>query len=54
MVYGWTQHLFVSLKRQACRDVDTQTPLLRSQKKFYASTLPASPPAAEGSTSTLL
>ncbi|NXX44216.1 TM116 protein, partial [Tricholaema leucomelas] len=54
IVYGWTQHLFLSLKRKACRDVDTQTPLLRSQKKFYASTLPASPPGAEGSTSTLL
>ncbi|XP_064024651.1 transmembrane protein 116 isoform X2 [Pogoniulus pusillus] len=54
MVYGWTQQLFLSLKRQACRDVDTQTPLLRSQKKFYASTLPASPPGAEASTSTLL
>ncbi|KFV77331.1 Transmembrane protein 116, partial [Dryobates pubescens] len=36
MVYGWTQHVFLSLKRKACRDVDTQTPLLRSQKKFYA------------------
>ncbi|NXT19059.1 TM116 protein, partial [Syrrhaptes paradoxus] len=54
IVYGWTQHIFLSLKRNACRDVDTQTPLLRSQKKFYASTLPASPPDAEGSTSTLL
>ncbi|KAK0686531.1 TM116 protein, partial [Pygoscelis papua] len=54
IVYGWTQHVFLSLKRNACRDVDTQTPLLRSQKKFYASTLPASPPDTEGSTSTLL
>ncbi|NXF92972.1 TM116 protein, partial [Eubucco bourcierii] len=54
IVYGWTQHLFLSLKHKACRDVDTQTPLLRSQKKFYASTLPASPPDTEGSTSTLL
>nr|XP_009491623.1 PREDICTED: transmembrane protein 116 [Pelecanus crispus] len=54
IVYGWTQHIFLSLKRNACRDVDTQTPLLRSQKKFYASTLPASTPDAEGSTSTLL
>ncbi|NXT36360.1 TM116 protein, partial [Pelecanoides urinatrix] len=41
IVYGWTQHVFLSLKRNACRDVDTQTPLLRSQKKFYDSTLPA-------------
>ncbi|KFP82161.1 Transmembrane protein 116, partial [Apaloderma vittatum] len=36
IVYGWTQHIFLSLKRNACRDVDTQTPLLRSQKKSYA------------------
>ncbi|KFP83615.1 Transmembrane protein 116, partial [Acanthisitta chloris] len=36
VVYGWTQHAFLSLKRGACRDVDTQTPLLRSQKRFYA------------------
>ncbi|KFP33844.1 Transmembrane protein 116, partial [Colius striatus] len=36
IVYGWTQHIFLSLKRNACRDVDTQTPLLRSQKKFYS------------------
>uniref|UniRef100_A0A8C7EAW1 Transmembrane protein 116 n=1 Tax=Nothoprocta perdicaria TaxID=30464 RepID=A0A8C7EAW1_NOTPE len=40
LVYGWTQHVLLSLKRSACRDVDTQTPLLRSQKRFYASTLP--------------
>ncbi|XP_052547075.1 transmembrane protein 116 isoform X1 [Tympanuchus pallidicinctus] len=54
IVYGWTQHVFLSLKRNICRDVDTQTPLLRSQKKFYASTLTASPPDTEVSTSTLL
>ncbi|XP_025025884.1 transmembrane protein 116 isoform X2 [Python bivittatus] len=42
-VYGWTQHMFHCVKRQACRDVDTQTPLLRSQKRFYASTLPVLP-----------
>ncbi|KFW83303.1 Transmembrane protein 116, partial [Manacus vitellinus] len=36
LVYGWTQHVFLSLKRGARRDVDTQTPLLRSQKKFYS------------------
>ncbi|KFQ56104.1 Transmembrane protein 116, partial [Nestor notabilis] len=36
IVYGWTQHIFLSLKRNTCRDVDTQTPLLRSQKKFYS------------------
>ncbi|NWX85937.1 TM116 protein, partial [Nothoprocta pentlandii] len=55
LVYGWTQHVLLSLKRSACRDVDTQTPLLRSQKRFYASTLPASPPDTEvPPTSTLL
>ncbi|ETE71636.1 Transmembrane protein, partial [Ophiophagus hannah] len=45
VVYGWTQHMFHCVKRKACRDVDTQTPLLRSQKRFYASTLPAHPQA---------
>ncbi|NXC36833.1 TM116 protein, partial [Campylorhamphus procurvoides] len=49
LVYGWTQHVFLALKRGARRDVDTQTPLLRSQKKFYSSTAPT-----EASTSTLL
>ncbi|KAM4809749.1 transmembrane protein 116 [Rhinophrynus dorsalis] len=38
MVYGWTLHMIRSLKQSACRDVNTQTPLLRSQKKLYAST----------------
>nr|XP_005996452.1 PREDICTED: transmembrane protein 116 isoform X2 [Latimeria chalumnae] len=37
-VYGWTQQMFRCMKRKACRDVDTQTPLLRSQKRFYSST----------------
>ncbi|KAK9391768.1 putative transmembrane protein [Crotalus adamanteus] len=41
VVYGWTQHMLHCVKRKACRDVNTQTPLLRSQKRFYASTLPA-------------
>uniref|UniRef100_A0A8C3NXE1 Transmembrane protein 116 n=1 Tax=Cyanoderma ruficeps TaxID=181631 RepID=A0A8C3NXE1_9PASS len=54
LVYGWTQHVFLSLKRGSRRDVDTQTPLLRSQKKFYSSTAPAGPPDTEGSSSTLL
>ncbi|NWR91387.1 TM116 protein, partial [Furnarius figulus] len=54
LVYGWTQHVFLSLKRGARRDVDTQTPLLRSQKKFYSSTAPTGPADTEGSTSTLL
>ncbi|KAH0625640.1 hypothetical protein JD844_015230 [Phrynosoma platyrhinos] len=57
-VYGWTQHMFRSMKRKACRDVDTQTPLLRSQKRFYASTLPANSQmgakASSTSTSTVL
>uniref|UniRef100_A0A8D0GYW9 Transmembrane protein 116 n=1 Tax=Sphenodon punctatus TaxID=8508 RepID=A0A8D0GYW9_SPHPU len=38
VVYGWTQHTFRRMKRNTFRDVDTQTPLLRSQKAFYAST----------------
>ncbi|TRZ18306.1 hypothetical protein HGM15179_008731 [Zosterops borbonicus] len=54
LVYGWTQHVFLSIKRGSRRDVDTQTPLLRSQKKFYSSTAPAGPPDTEGSSSTLL
>ncbi|XP_051777183.1 transmembrane protein 116 isoform X10 [Erpetoichthys calabaricus] len=35
-VYGWTQHSLRFMKKAACRDVDTQTPLLRCQKKSYA------------------
>ncbi|KAG8146003.1 hypothetical protein E2320_012427 [Naja naja] len=56
VVYGWTQHMFHCVKRKACRDVDTQTPLLRSQKRFYASTLPAHPQAEPSfpSTTTVL
>lgn len=54
LVYGWTQHVFLSLKRGSRRDVDTQTPLLRSQKKFYSSTAPSNPPDTAGSSSTLL
>ncbi|KAJ6656625.1 hypothetical protein lerEdw1_003512 [Lerista edwardsae] len=53
-VYGWTQHMFRCMKRKACRDADTQTPLLRSQKRFYASTLPAVSQTAPRSTSTVL
>ncbi|XP_043924317.1 transmembrane protein 116 isoform X2 [Protopterus annectens] len=41
-VYGWTQQMFRCLKKAAYRDVDTQTPLLRSQKKLYSSTRTAS------------
>uniref|UniRef100_A0A6I8N594 Transmembrane protein 116 n=2 Tax=Ornithorhynchus anatinus TaxID=9258 RepID=A0A6I8N594_ORNAN len=40
-VYGWTQHNLSRLKWEGRRDADTQTPLLRSQKRFYASTLPS-------------
>uniref|UniRef100_A0A5F9DUN9 Transmembrane protein 116 n=2 Tax=Oryctolagus cuniculus TaxID=9986 RepID=A0A5F9DUN9_RABIT len=35
-VYGWTQHKFYQLKQEARRDVDTQTPLLCSQKRIYS------------------
>ncbi|XP_046302173.1 transmembrane protein 116 isoform X10 [Marmota monax] len=34
-VYGWTQHKFHQLKQEAQCDVDTQTPLLCSQKRVY-------------------
>lgn len=54
IVYGWTQHTFRCMKRNACRDIDTQTPLLRSQKKYYASTYPTSTQAAAVATSTAL
>ncbi|XP_038228628.1 transmembrane protein 116 isoform X3 [Dermochelys coriacea] len=54
IVYGWTQHMFRCMKRKACRDIDTQTPLLRSQKKYYASTFPTSTQAAAVATSTML
>ncbi|KAM7145223.1 transmembrane protein 116 isoform 2-T2 [Macrochelys suwanniensis] len=54
IVYGWTQHMFRCMKRKACRDMDTQTPLLRSQKKYYASTFPTSTQAAAVATSTVL
>ncbi|XP_077318152.1 transmembrane protein 116 [Lithobates pipiens] len=37
LAYGWTQRMLQRLKQRGCRDVDTQTPLLRSQKKLYAS-----------------
>ncbi|XP_061458689.1 transmembrane protein 116 isoform X2 [Rhineura floridana] len=56
-VYCWTQHVFRRLKRKACRDGETQTPLLRSQKRFYGSVLHAAPYQAEAkpaSTSTVL
>ncbi|MBN3283791.1 TM116 protein, partial [Polyodon spathula] len=36
-VYGFTQHMIRFMKNKTSRDVDTQTPLLRSQKKCYAS-----------------
>ncbi|XP_069610940.1 transmembrane protein 116 isoform X2 [Ranitomeya imitator] len=37
LAYGWTQQMIRCLKQNSCRDVDTQTPLLRSQKNLYAS-----------------
>nr|DBA23205.1 TPA: hypothetical protein GDO54_014141 [Pyxicephalus adspersus] len=37
LAYGWTQRMQRSLIQKGWRDVDTQTPLLRSQKKLYAS-----------------
>ncbi|XP_043832183.1 transmembrane protein 116 isoform X2 [Dromiciops gliroides] len=40
-VYGWTQHRFHRLRWEARRDADTQTPLLRSQKRFYSGGLAA-------------
>lgn len=36
LVYGWTQQHFRSLSSGAVRDANTQTPLLRSQKRNYA------------------
>ncbi|KAK9973983.1 hypothetical protein ABG768_022096 [Culter alburnus] len=36
LVYGWTQQHFRSLSSSAVRDANTQTPLLRSQKRNYA------------------
>ncbi|XP_063820438.1 transmembrane protein 116 [Pseudophryne corroboree] len=37
LAYGWTRQMLRCLKQNYFRDVDTQTPLLRSQKKVYAS-----------------
>uniref|UniRef100_A0A4W4H8Z0 G protein-coupled receptor GPR1/2/3 C-terminal domain-containing protein n=1 Tax=Electrophorus electricus TaxID=8005 RepID=A0A4W4H8Z0_ELEEL len=37
IVYGWTQQHFRSLSSVTVRDADTQTPLLRSQRRTYAS-----------------
>ncbi|KAL0985314.1 hypothetical protein UPYG_G00155370 [Umbra pygmaea] len=42
LVYGWTQRAFRVASKDAFRDMDTQTPLLRSQKKGY-NTLWSSP-----------
>ncbi|CAO2629479.1 Transmembrane protein 116 [Lemmus lemmus] len=38
-IYGWTQCKFRQLKREPCRDADTQTPLLCSQKRIYSRSL---------------
>ncbi|XP_074153387.1 transmembrane protein 116 isoform X1 [Sminthopsis crassicaudata] len=55
-VYGWTQHRFHRLRRETRRDVDTQTPLLRSQKRFYTGSLaaPESRPTSANAASTVL
>ncbi|XP_074061858.1 transmembrane protein 116 isoform X2 [Macrotis lagotis] len=55
-VYGWTQHRFHRLRREARRDADTQTPLLRSQKRFYTGGLAAlqSRPTPAAAASTVL
>ncbi|XP_078083460.1 transmembrane protein 116 [Mustelus asterias] len=37
IVYGWTQRTLRFMRQKARRDVDTQTPLLRSQKQSYSS-----------------
>ncbi|KAG8597808.1 hypothetical protein GDO81_002395 [Engystomops pustulosus] len=37
LAYGWTQQMIRCQKQNNYRDVDTQTPLLRSQKNLYAS-----------------
>ncbi|XP_041059097.1 transmembrane protein 116 isoform X1 [Carcharodon carcharias] len=37
IVYGWTQRTLQYVRQKARRDVDTQTPLLRSQKRSYSS-----------------
>ncbi|KAM3937089.1 transmembrane protein 116 [Leptodactylus fuscus] len=37
LAYGWTQQMIRCVKQNSLRDVDTQTPLLRSQKNLYAS-----------------
>ncbi|KAJ8380306.1 hypothetical protein SKAU_G00010840 [Synaphobranchus kaupii] len=40
LVYGWTQQHFRTLSSSAVRDVNTQTPLLRSQKRGYSTLRP--------------
>ncbi|XP_072444068.1 transmembrane protein 116 isoform X1 [Chiloscyllium punctatum] len=37
IVYGWTQRTLRYMRQKARRDIDTQTPLLRSQKQSYSS-----------------
>ncbi|XP_048467697.1 transmembrane protein 116-like, partial [Rhincodon typus] len=37
IVYGWTQRMLRHMRQKARRDIDTQTPLLRSQKQSYCS-----------------
>ncbi|XP_053329217.1 transmembrane protein 116 [Spea bombifrons] len=38
LAYGWTHQMLRCLKQNSFHDVETQTPLLRSQKRHYAST----------------
>ncbi|KAJ8004882.1 hypothetical protein DPEC_G00140910 [Dallia pectoralis] len=49
MVYGWTQRHFRLACKDDARDMDTQTPLLRSQKKGYKTLLSAPSPNPDGS-----
>ncbi|XP_007490100.1 transmembrane protein 116 isoform X2 [Monodelphis domestica] len=55
-VYGWTQHRLYRFRREVQRDADTQTPLLRSQKRFYTGCLasPESSPTPADAASTVL
>ncbi|XP_056142984.1 transmembrane protein 116 [Lampris incognitus] len=51
LVYGWTNRLFRSAsKRTSSKDVDTQTPLLQSQKKSYQTLLDRNTPPHHGPT----
>ncbi|XP_010903519.2 transmembrane protein 116 [Esox lucius] len=49
VVYGWTQRHFRLASKDALRDMDTQTPLLRSQKKGYKTLWSTPSPNTDGS-----